>query len=127
MLDNPAAGLYTIKETIASVLPGNIIPAEDRTITVTAGENTAATMVNVVQAAPVLDGPEGGHTAAGGKFIVNHIPTDGQKPGTIQNPCEILNDVVVPAPVLQGPVGDPNGTEGGKSKEDGEEEDTNGR
>lgn len=127
VLDNPAAGLYTIKETIASVLPGNIIPAEDRTITVTAGENTAATMVNVVQAAPVLDGPEGGHTAAGGKFIVNHIPTDGQKPGTIQNPCEILNDVVVPAPVLQGPVGDPNGTEGGKSKEDGEEEDTNGR
>lgn len=126
VLDNPAAGTYTIKETTASLLPGNITPAEELSVTVTDGVSATAKVINVVQAAPVIDGPEGGHAAAGGKFIVNHIPTDGQEPGTGENPCEILNDVAEPALILLRPVSSP-GTAGAKGKENEEKEDSNGR
>ena len=126
VLDNPAAGTYTIKETAASVLPGNIIPAQETTVTVTAGENSSVTIVNVVRAAPVPEGDGGGHAAGNGKFIVNHIPTGGQEPGVIENPCEVLNDVAGPSSILYGLAGSP-GMVVEKRKENEEKEDADGR
>lgn len=126
VLDNPAAGIYTIKETAASVLPGNIIPAQETTVTVTAGESAAATVVNVVRAVHAPDGNGGGHAVGNGKFIVNHIPTGGQEPVAIENPCEVLNDVAGPSSILYGLVSSP-GTVEEKRKENEEKEDTDGR
>ena len=126
VLDNPAAGTYTIKEAAASLVPGNITPAQDISVTVTAGENAAATVVNVVRGAPVADDHRGSYAAAAGKFIVNHIPTDSKEPLTIESPCELLDDVAVPDPVLQKPVSGPNGPPDGRGREEGEEE-ANGR
>ena len=92
----------------------------------TAGENAAATVVNVVRGAPVADDHRGSYAAAAGKFIVNHIPTDSKEPLTIESPCELLDDVAVPDPVLQNPVSGPNRPPDGRGREEGEEE-PNGR
>ena len=127
VLDNPAAGTYTIRETASSVLPGNITPAKTITVRVYEGKSAAATVVNVVHAAAAPGGQGAGHAAAGGKFIVNHIPADGQEPGIVENPCEILDDVATPTPALQGRVISPDAAAGKKGKENKEKEDIDGR
>ena len=105
VLNNPADGTYTIQEVAASVLPGNIIPAETVSVTVTGAADAHATVVNTVvasgQAPPDDTGNPGGHVAASGKFIVNHIPTDGQEPEEIEHPCEILNEIPDAAPIAE--------------------------
>ncbi|WP_143383159.1 hypothetical protein [Flavonifractor sp. An112] len=103
VLDNPAAGTYTIKEVAASVLPGNVTPSPDVTVEVTDGTSVQATVVNTVTAPGQVDsdedGTSDGYAASSGKFVVNHIPTDSQVPEEIENPCEILNEVVEDSPL----------------------------
>lgn len=95
VLNNPAAGTYTIKEDAASVLPGNVTPAAEVAVTVEEGTSAQVTVVNTItasgQAPPVGAGNPGGYAASDGKFIVNRIPTDGQEPEKIADPCELLN------------------------------------
>lgn len=93
VLENPEPGTYTVREMAASVLPGNITPAQEQTVTVEAGQDAGVTLTNLVRALVAAEPSEGGTTAGsvyGGKFVVNHIPTDGEEPETMENPCEQL-------------------------------------
>ncbi len=127
VLDNPAAGNYTVREVAASALSGNVSPAKDTTVTVTAGTNATATITNIIRAAPAADGQPSGHISTSGRFIVNHIPTDGQDPKAVKNPCEVLDDETMPTSALQDRVNIPNSPTDGNDSKDSKGGDANGR
>lgn len=121
VLENLPAGTYTVRETAASILPGNVLPSGETTVTVTAGQDAQVTVVNVVTAAgKAPPGQGGGYAASQGKFLVNHIPTGGQEPGAIANPCEVLHEEAAP-PISQEGVNGIAVEKGAKPKRDPDE------